>query len=157
MPVFRRICCPIDFSDPSRAAMELAARLARRDGAGLTVLHVTGTHWPGEQGQILPRPRSGEKDDAATLAGWTAEAERLVGGTVSSVVLSAPAGPAILGFARDDATDLIVMASHGRTGFRRLVLGSVTEEVIRAATCPVLVVRHAAASPGGDEERGMPA
>ena len=157
MPVFRRICCPIDFSDPSRAAMELAARLARRDGAGLTVLHVTGSHWPGEQGRILPRPRSEEKDEAATLAGWTAEAERLVGATVSSVILSAPAGPAILGFARDDATDLIVMASHGRTGFQRLVLGSVTEEVIRAATCPVLVVRHGAAPPGSDEERGMPA
>ena len=73
------------------------------------------------------------------------------------MVLSAPAGPAIIGFARDDASDLIVMASHGRTGFRRLVLGSVTEEVIRAATCPVLVVRHAAAPHGRDEERGMPA
>lgn len=157
MPVFRRICCPIDFSDPSRAALELAARLARRDGAGLTLLHVTGTHWPGKQGEILPRPRSSDKDEATVLAEWTAEAERLSGGTVSSVVLSAPAGAAIVGFARDDATDLLVMASHGRTGFRRLVLGSVTEEVIRAAACPVLVVRHVAPSPGSDEERGMPA
>lgn len=157
MPEFRRICCPIDFSEASRAAMELAARLARRDGAGLTVLHVTGSHWPGDQGQILPRPRSGEKDETTVLAEWTAEAERLTGSTVSSVLLSAPAGPAIVGFARDDATDLIVMSSHGRTGFRRLVLGSVTEEVVRTANCPVLVVRHVSASPGSDEERGMPA
>lgn len=157
MPVFRRICCPIDFSDASRAALDLAARLARRDGAGLTLLHVTGSHWPGEQGQILPRPRSGEKDDAARLAEWTAEAERLVGGVVSSVLLSAPATQAILGFARTDATDLLVMSSHGRAGIPRLVLGSVAEEVLRAAPCPVLVVRHAAELPGNDDAGGMPA
>ncbi len=159
MSEFRRICCPIDFSEASRAALELAARLARRDGAGLTVLHVTGTRWPGEQGEILPRPRSKEKDETTLLAEWTAEAERLAGSTVSSVLLSAPAGPAIVGFARDDATDLIVMSSHGRTGFRRLVLGSVTEEVLRTASCPVLVVRREEAPPDArrDEERGMPA
>ena len=157
MSEFSRICCPIDFSEASRPAMEQAARLARRDGAGLTILHVTGTRWPGEQGAILPRPHSREEDETAVLAQWTAEAERLAGGTVSSVLLSAPAGPAIVGFARDDATDLIVMSSHGRTGFRRLVLGSVTEEVVRTATCPVLVVRGAEGTPGGDDEGGMPA
>lgn len=157
MPEFRRICCPIDFSEASRAAMELAARLARRDGAGLTLLHVTGTHWPGKQGEILPRPRSDEQDETTVLAEWTAEAERLAGSTVSSLLLSAPAATAIVGFARDDATDLIVMSSHGRTGFRRLVLGSVTEEVLRTASCPVLVVRQVANAPGQDVERGMPA
>ena len=51
------------------------------------------------------------------------------------------------------------MSSHGRTGFRRLVLGSVTEEVLRTASCPVLVVRRRGSPPDarGDEERGMPA
>ena len=157
MPEFRRICCPIDFSESSRAALELAARLARRDGAALTLLHVTGTHWPGKQGEIIPRPRSSGKDETTILAEWTAEAERLAGSTVSSVLLSAPAAPAIVGFARDDATDLIVMSSHGRTGFRRLVLGSVAEEVLRTASCPVLIVRRAEGPPGGDDEGGMPA
>jgi nucleotide-binding universal stress UspA family protein len=137
--------------------MELAARLARRDGAGLTLLHVTGTHWPGKQGEILPRPRSSGKDETTVLGEWTTDAERLAGSTVSSVLLSAPAAPAIVGFARDDATDLIVMSSHGRTGFRRLVLGSVAEEVLRSAGCPVLVVRRAEGTPGGDDEGGMPA
>jgi len=157
MSEFNRICCPTDFSEASRPAMELAARLARRDGAGLTILHVTGTRWPGEQGAILPRPHSREEDETVLLARWTAEAERLAGSTVSSVLLSAPVAPAIVGFARDDATDLIVMSSHGRTGFRRLVLGSVTEEVVRTAACPVLVVRGAEGTPGGDDEGGMPA
>ena len=90
MPEFRRILCPIDFSESSRAALELAARLARRDAAGLTVLHVTGSHWPGEQGAILPRLHPGEKGETTVLAEWTADAERLAGGTVSSVLLSPP-------------------------------------------------------------------
>ncbi len=142
MPEFRRILCPIDFSEPSRAALELAARLARRDAAGLTVLHVTGSHWPGEQGAILPKLHPEEKGETTLLAEWTADAERLAGGTVSSVLLSAPAAPAIVGFARDDGTDLVVMSTHGRTGVGRLMLGSVTEAVARTAPCPVLLVRR---------------
>jgi len=159
MPVFRRICCPVDFSEASRAGLEMAARLARRDGAGLTVLHVTGMHWPGEQGEILPGRHVGKKPEAAQLAEWTQEAERLAGGTVSSVLLSAPAAEAIIGFARDDSTDLIVMSSHGRTGLRRLVLGSVAEQVARTAPCPVLLVRGVEAPPsaGDDVGNGMPA
>jgi nucleotide-binding universal stress UspA family protein len=159
MPVFSRICCPIDFSGSSRTALELAARLARRDGAGLTVLHITETHWPGEQGKILPARRTGEKGETTVLAEWQADAERLAGGTVSSVLLSAPAAEAIVGFARDDATDLIVMSSHGRTGFRRLALGSVAEAVARTAPCPVLIVRRDEPAPatGSADEDGMPA
>ena len=65
MPVFRRICCPVDFSEASRAGLEMAARLARRDAALLTVLHVTGMHWPGVQGEILPGRHVGEKGEAA--------------------------------------------------------------------------------------------
>jgi nucleotide-binding universal stress UspA family protein len=159
MDEFRRICCPIDFSESSRGALELAARLARRDGAGLTVLHVTGMDFPGDQGRILPDLRSARKGETTLLAEWTADAERLAGGTVSSVLLSAPAADAIVGFARDDATDLIVMSSHGRTGVRRLVLGSVAEAVARTAPCPVLLVRRPEEPPavGGKEETGMPA
>jgi nucleotide-binding universal stress UspA family protein len=159
MAEFRRICCPIDFSESSRGALELAARLARRDGAGLTVLHVTGMHFPGDQGRILPDLRAAGKGETALLAEWTADAERIAGGTVSSVLLSAPAAEAIVGFARDDATDLIVVSSHGRTGVRRLVLGSVAEAVARTAHCPVLIVRRDEPAPaeGGHEEIGMPA
>jgi nucleotide-binding universal stress UspA family protein len=159
MDEFRRICCPIDFSGSSRGALELAARLARREGAGLTVLHVTGMHFPGDQGRILPDLRSAGKGETTLLAEWAADAERLAGGVVSSVLLSAPAAEAIVGFARDDGTDLIVMSSHGRTGFRRLVLGSVAEAVARTAPCPVLIVRRDEPGPaaGGNEESGMPA
>jgi nucleotide-binding universal stress UspA family protein len=159
MSEFRRICCPIDFSERSRIALETAARMVRRDGGGLTVLHVTETAWPGAQGAFAPPPRSGQAGVTAQLAAWTAEAERLAGGTVSSVLLSAPVAEAIAGFARDDASDLIVMSSHGRTGFRRLVLGSVADAVVRTAPCPVLLVRRdePAAPADTGETGGMPA
>jgi nucleotide-binding universal stress UspA family protein len=93
------------------------------------------------------------------LAAWTAEAERLSGKTVGSVVLSSPVAEAIVGFARDDASDLIVMSSHGRKGYRRLVLGSVAEAVARTAPCPVLLVRgEVPEAPADDgDTSGMPA
>lgn len=66
----------------------------------------------------------------------------MLGGPVGSVLLGGQAASAITRFARDTGTDLIVMASHGRTGVRRLVLGSVAEQVLRTAPCAVLVVRR---------------
>jgi universal stress protein A len=159
MTGFRRICCPIDFSDGSRVALELAARLVREGGGGLTLLHVTETAWPGSGGPFSPPPHATEKDAEAQLAGWTAEAERLAGSAISSVMLSSPVAAAIVGFARDDASDVIVMSSHGRTGFRRLVLGSIAEAVVREAPCPVLLVRRPESAAPVDVEGtgGMPA
>jgi nucleotide-binding universal stress UspA family protein len=159
MTGFRRICCPIDFSDGSRGALEQAARLAREGGGGLTLLHVTEAAWPGPESPFSPPPHASEKEAAGQLAEWTAEAERLAGSAISSVMLSSPVAAAIVGFARDDASDLIVMSTHGRTGFRRLVLGSVAEAVVREAPCPVLLVRRPESRDevDGGETSGMPA
>jgi nucleotide-binding universal stress UspA family protein len=159
MTGFRRICCPIDFSDGSRAALEQAARLVREGGGGLTLLHVTEPAWPGSEGPFAPPPLAPEKDAVAQLDAWTANAERLAGKTASSVMLSSPVAAAIVGFATDDASDLIVMSTHGRTGFRRLVLGSVAEAVVRGAPCPVLLVRCPEPAKPIDSEGtgGMPA
>jgi nucleotide-binding universal stress UspA family protein len=60
---------------------------------------------------------------------------------VDSVLLGQPAAQAITSFARDAGVDLVVLASHGRTGLARLVIGSVAEAVVRTAPCPVLVVK----------------
>ncbi|MGA8890897.1 MAG: universal stress protein [Anaeromyxobacteraceae bacterium] len=159
MAAFQRICCPIDFSAASREALVVAADLARRYGAGLTVLHATSVHWPGPELPTAPAPGTGGQGDADALATWVAEAERLAGAPVSSVLLSAPVAEAIVAFARDVGTDLVVLSSHGRTGLRRLVLGSVAEVVARTAPCPVLIVRRredAAAADVGETD-GMPA
>ncbi len=154
MAVFRRICCPVDFSEPGRPALEAAARLARDQKAGLTVVHVRESTLPGA---APSSPGLSDPGEVALLEAWRADAERIAGSTVASVFLSPPAAEAITSFASDMGVDLVVMASHGRTGIRRLVTGSVTEAVVRLAPCPVLVFREArAAARGSDGLGGMP-
>jgi nucleotide-binding universal stress UspA family protein len=147
MPEFRRICCPIDFSEESRPTLEAAARLARDQRAGLTVLHVRESTLPGAGPAAAGL---GDPGEMARLEAWRADAERIAGSTVSSVFLSPPAAEAILAFARDVGVDLIVMASHGRTGVGRMVAGSVAESVLRNAPCPVLVYREPPGPPSRD-------
>jgi nucleotide-binding universal stress UspA family protein len=142
MTEFRRICCPTDFSEASRQALLEASDLARRNRASLTVLHVAEPVHSGPELAFAAAAQQIEEASAAAFLDWKLAAERIFGGPVSSVLLSGPAPQAITRFARDTGTDLIVMASHGRTGIQRLVLGSVTEQVLRTAPCDVLVVRH---------------
>jgi nucleotide-binding universal stress UspA family protein len=147
MPDIRRICCAVDFSAPSRLALEAAAGLARGLGVGLALVHVAEGSAPGP-GAIFSRARPGAEDAAAAeLAAWRAEAERLCGAPVSSVLLRGEAAASIVGFARDERVDLLVVSSHGRTGLRRLLVGSVAEAVLRTAPCSVLVVRRTEGAP----------
>lgn len=141
MSGYRRICCPVDLSEPSRLALVEAARLARREGASLTVLHVPETPRPALEIPYAPPPVWQEESAPIDLEAWRAEAESLRGGTVDSVLLGQPVAAAIAGFARATGVDLIVVGSHGRTGLTRLVVGSVAEAVVRTAPCSVLVVR----------------
>ncbi len=144
MPEWRRICCPIDFSEPSRAALEEAARLARQLGAELMVLHVRPPSGaPPAAPFAPPGGPATERAEGDPLAAWTAEAQRLAPGVTTSVQLSGSPAAEIVGFAREFACDAIVMGTHGRTGLRRITLGSVADAVIRTAGCPVLVVRGA--------------
>jgi len=138
----RRICCAVDFSEPSRLALETAAGMARHYRAGLSVLHVSEASAPGPQSVFAPPPRAAEEKAAAELAAWRGEAERLGVPDAGSVLLYGPAAASIVGFARDEGVDLVVVASHGRTGLKRLLLGSVAEAVMRTAPCSVLVVRR---------------
>ena len=155
MADYRRICCPIDFSESSRKAMEEGARIARQYHAGFTVLHIQEGPPPGIALPFAPPPHGTAPDVGGELAAWRAHAESIVGSAVGSVMLGAPVAPAIVGFARDTQTDLLVMGSHGRRGFRRLVLGSVAEAVTRSAPCPVLIVPSP--EPVRPEEAGGPA
>jgi universal stress protein A len=138
-----KICCPVDFSETSRVALEESSDLARRCGAELTLVHVAEpAKGPGEMGVSLPELSKGTAADLERkLAGWKAEAERISGGTVRSAVIAGAGAGEICRFAREGGFDLLVMGTHGRTGIRHLVLGSVAEKVIREAHCPVLVVR----------------
>ncbi len=139
----RRILCPLDFSEPSAHALEQAARMARWYGARLTVLHVRPT--------VVPHP---DMPAEGHMAPWlVAELETLRQRVMAACAEAATAGVQvdamtsagepvheILTHAETLAADLIVLGTHGLSGFRHLVLGSVTEKVLRRATCPVLTV-----------------
>jgi nucleotide-binding universal stress UspA family protein len=152
MPGYRRVCCPVDFSDSSHLALVEAARIARREGAGLTVLHVKEAQVQYVEGPFAPPPPPHGEGASPALEAWRAEAEGIRGGPVDAVLLGAPVVPAIHDFARDTGVDLIVLASHGRTGLARLMLGSVAEAVVRTAPCPVLVLRAPEAPVAREEE-----
>lgn len=139
----RRILCPIDFSDPSAHALEQATRLARWFGARLAVLHVRPTVTPHPDmpagGPVAPwlhaeleglRQRVAAAGAGATAAGVTIEPLVAAGDPVRE----------ILGCAATLPADLMVLGTHGSSGFQHLVLGSVTEKVLRQAPCPVLTV-----------------
>ncbi|HET7824788.1 MAG TPA: universal stress protein [Anaeromyxobacter sp.] len=143
---WKRICCPIDFSDASRAAMEVAADLARRNEASLVLLHaypMPGYTFP--DGSVVASPRMMQElaDQAQKhLDEWRAEAEKLVGGprVRTETAIGEPAAE-ILSFARSSGQELLVLGTHGRTGLEHALMGSVAERVVRKAHCPVLTVR----------------
>jgi len=142
-----RILCPIDFSVTSRQAWNHARAIAGWYGSTLTALYVCHRGNATEaqlQSTQLPVPLELSDADrqqlaaafspwlqAATSVGVTAEARFDVG--------LSPAGP-ILEHAKTLPASLIVMGTHGRGGFERLMLGSVAEKVLRKADCPVLTV-----------------
>ncbi len=154
MDAWKKICCAVDFSDASRAAMQQAACLARHLGATLTLLHVMVSR--GATGRLeLPEREDGRLNlqEFELLSTWCKDAERHAGRPVRSVVVSGDPSTAIVQLAEDEECDLVVLGTHGRTGLAHLVLGSVAERVARRAPCPVLLVRaHEVLELRADEE-----
>lgn len=145
----KRILCPIDFSDFSVKAYDYACSLARRYEARLFLEHVISPVGATYPYYILP--------DAAVATIYfdlSADAEKRLqemvkkrasnGCQAEFVVHKGFVPEAILAYAEGQPMDLIVMGTHGRRGWDRLVMGSVTERVLRKARCPVLAVRKPA-------------
>ena len=144
---WKKICCAVDFEDPSRVAMEQAAELARRFEAELTLVHVFVPPQRAATEIIVPPPDLASVEAAGAmevLAGWRADAERRSGRPVRSRILSGDAAAQLLRYVREERCDVLVVGTHGRTGMSRLVLGSVAERVARRCPCPVVIVhdRH---------------
>jgi nucleotide-binding universal stress UspA family protein len=141
----RRILCPIDFSDYSRHALDHAVAIARWYGATVTVLHVFSSAPVAAYGTgpvifepIVLKPAERDQLLANTRAFIDAESAR--GITVEAVVRDGNTAAEILDQATSMNADLLVIGTHGRSGFERLLLGSVAEKVLRKAPCPVLTV-----------------
>jgi nucleotide-binding universal stress UspA family protein len=141
---FTHALCPIDFSGDARQALDLAAELVRPGGAGITLLHVIEA--PVAYSGELPDPgivRDLDRRSAEALEQWAAELRGKVSVPVAVQCRLGWAGAETLAAIDHDPTiDLVVMGSHGRTGIKRVLLGSVAEKVVRHARCPVLVGRR---------------
>lgn len=140
---WRRLLAPVDFSPTSLAALRVAGALARKSGADLCLLNVIEPNpYPaGMEGALLVVPDADlERTAKARLPRL---ARRLVPGPVrvTPLVGHGRAADVITKAAQDHGADLIVLATHGHRGFNRLILGSVTEHVVRQARGPVLVLR----------------
>lgn len=143
MKRIRTILHPTDFSAGSNAAFRYACDLARDSDARLVILHALDAGAPiVADGVILP---SG-LDELRELARRQLAAFGSADPTIRAgyALREGPVTAEILGAAGELKADLIVMGTHGRTGIGRLFLGSVAEEVLRKAPCPVLMVKATA-------------
>jgi universal stress protein A len=127
---WRRLCCPIDFSDASRAALQHASYLASVLNAELTLVHVQAPSAPGD-----PAARAEELD--VSLGGWAREAEWKINREVASFVLAGDPVDEIVKLARDGGFDALVLGSRGL-----VAVGSLVQQVMRRTSCPVVVVRE---------------
>jgi nucleotide-binding universal stress UspA family protein len=144
----RTILHPTDFSDYSAYAFQLASSLAADCGARLVVLHVVDhpvLAYPGVMTPPPPPMPSAEERNAIRE-----RLERIMPANaavpVEHLLEEGDPPTAILQIAQEKGCDLIVIGTHGRTGLRRLLMGSVAEQVVRDAPCPVLTVKNAAQS-----------
>jgi len=143
---YRRILCPTDFSSVADVGMDRAASVAARDRAALVLLHVyppVPVYAPPEVTGVALIHADEAWRAAAQRELWRArDRPRQAGVATHALMLDGYPPDQIARVARRLRCDLIVLATRGRTGLLRLLLGSsVAERVIRRAPCPVLAVR----------------
>ncbi|OGQ77533.1 MAG: hypothetical protein A2289_08115 [Deltaproteobacteria bacterium RIFOXYA12_FULL_58_15] len=149
MVTISRILVPIDFSPCSAAALDHAQFLAALVDASIDILHVIRqpTYVGAEvMVDVSGKSRQSFKDFARAQA--EREMSRFLASRTDSPKLTrhmqvGDPTRMILEFALENRCDLLVMGTNGRTGFSHLLLGSVTEKVVRRSPCPVLIVRDA--------------
>jgi nucleotide-binding universal stress UspA family protein len=155
MRTIARVLCPIDFSEFARHALDQAVALARWQGATTTVLHVVPPRVSSLPFPLAPPYRAiayTPEDLERSTVETAAFVEQACAGTrVETMVVDGTVADEIVRVARSLPADVLVMGTHGRTGLERLMLGSVTERVLRTAPCPVLAVPRRAS---GARSRG---
>lgn len=143
--MFKHILCPIDGSETSLQALDVAAKLAAEQNAQLTVCTVVD---PAKAAAMAfgDAPMTAACFDAldeeahCTVADAATRVKESVAADVAT--LEGQAVLCITDYAAANACDLIVMGSHGRGGIQRALIGSVADGVLRHAHVPVMVIRH---------------
>jgi nucleotide-binding universal stress UspA family protein len=143
----RTILHPTDFSENSEYAFRLACSLARDYGARLIVAHVAQppiyiTY--GEMEKVLQQPVGYKQELETKLAQHRASDPKVC---MEHHLLEGNPVEEILNLAEETESNLIFMGTHGRKGLGRLLMGSVAEQIVRKAPCPVLTVRLPPANP----------
>jgi nucleotide-binding universal stress UspA family protein len=136
----KKILFPTDFSHCSDAALPVATSLARDTGARLLIAHVEEppmAYGGGEMYYGMPDPVT---EDLRAMLLKVVPTDPQVA-YEHHLIVGDPA-VAIADLAKSDGVDLIVMGTHGRTGLRRLLMGSVAEAIVRRAPCPVFVLKE---------------
>jgi nucleotide-binding universal stress UspA family protein len=142
---FTKILCPTDFSEPSYEGLKWGVEIASHFGAELCMVHVVLAVPP-----LPPDPNFAFEVPEYERA-LHADAERKLravitqripnGVSARAIIGHGDAGSEIVRIAEELGVDLIVIATHGLTGWRHLVFGSVAEKVVRLANCAVLTIR----------------
>jgi nucleotide-binding universal stress UspA family protein len=148
-----KIVCPTDFSEPADEGIKIAGELATEFSAQMLLVNVvaplpavhagaapTGYHIPA----VLEEMELAAKNSLTEIRHEKLPADI----EVRIFVIQGRPAPEIAALAKQKAADMIVMATHGESGWQRLVFGSVAEKVVRLAACPVLTIRK----PDSDEE-----
>lgn len=140
-----KILCPTDFSEGAEAAIVQAEQIAHQSGAALCLLHVVPVlaTLPADPRGSTNMMAAGEVLQAQAKKALEDLADRLrsSGLQVTARIVIGDAASQIVEAAEREKADLIVISTYGKTGWRRLAFGSVTEKVVRTASCPVLTLR----------------
>jgi len=141
-----RILVPVDFSPLSKKALQYALRLAREFDADVQLIHVIELDVPPMyEGWMIAPPviSNGSNADSAKKLKQLASSVQTAGmKPVQSIVRTGLPAQEIVEAAKQFDVDLIIIATHGYTGWKHFAIGSTAERVVRAAPCPVMVVRE---------------
>ncbi|TVS19606.1 MAG: universal stress protein [Planctomycetaceae bacterium] len=164
MNKWNKIIYPTDFSSAAEAVFDTAQRLARDSDALLLIVHVVEPVVAATPGTVAPPVTIGGTDLSETQQKAVTEARKELHKVVPTDpvirfehrVIEGLASDGILNLAELEQPDLIVMGTHGRTGLKRLLMGSVAEKIVRHARCPVLTLKASKSSSENSGESEAP-
>lgn len=140
-----KILFPTDFSTTGQHALEMATSLAKARGSKLVIVHVEEPPMAYGGGELYYGIEEPDREQLKRMLAEVVPADPAVP-YEHRLMVGSPA-TAVVHLAEQEGVEMIVMPTHGRTGLLRMLMGSVAEEVVRKAKCPVLTVKAAAPKP----------
>jgi nucleotide-binding universal stress UspA family protein len=142
--MFKKILCPVDFSEFTKDVIAYAADISKRYGAELHVLHVIPnlTYFTPYESFLTPENLVAiEKNIQDEVDRDFGKVLKNVDINVKKAVRTGVAFVEIIDYAKTEGIDLIVMGTHGRSGIEHILIGNVAEKVVRKSPCPVMTIR----------------